>query len=424
MRALKFFSLSSVLILFTFTPLTPLSAGYSFTSHTFTPCGATGKSGPTLVNCRTAYATDWDEVPANFSVTNGIQLWTVPASGNYRIVALGARGGSGMGGVGGAGASMRGEFLLTEGEVIKILVGQSGVNWASAGGGGGGGGTFVATNSNSPLIVAGGGGGGAKTGSPGDKSGVGASATTSGTNSRDSIGQGGTAGAGGVLNTGNWSGGSGGGFTGNGSSSRQNGVNGVDSGGASFINGGRGGTPITNWNYGAEGGFGGGGAGSWGSSGGGGYSGGGADWTDGSGGDQEGGGGGGSYNGGTNQNNVGNVNDNTGSVTITLLSLTVTTTNISISMTGGVTTVYKGTQIVITATVDQPGRVTFFANRKKIAKCINRVASTTTATCNWRPAVQGVVQIYAELKPTNTALSSSKSSSISLNVLRRSGARV
>lgn len=97
---------------------------------------------------------------------NGIQLWTVPATGSYTIRAVGA-------GVP-YNASYTGngnnEFqkgmdatittTLTKGEVIMILVGQSPdqINSASAGAGG----TFVVGGSQSsprPIIVAGGGGG-------------------------------------------------------------------------------------------------------------------------------------------------------------------------------------------------------------------------------------------------------------------------
>ena len=58
---------------------------------------------------------------------------------------------------GGRGAYMSGEFILSEGDVLKILVGQQGSGSSSAAGGGGG--TFVATDSNTPLLVAGGGSG-------------------------------------------------------------------------------------------------------------------------------------------------------------------------------------------------------------------------------------------------------------------------
>lgn len=395
-------------------------AGYSFTSHTFTPCGASGISGPTQSACNTAYVTAWDDSVSNFTVASGIQLWVVPATGTYRILAKGAKGGSGLGGLGGSGASMQGDFVLTEGSVIKILVGQSGLDWSGSGGGGGGGGSFVVTNANSPLIVAGGGGGGAKTGSSGDRTGVGAVTTTSGTNSRDGVGTGGTSGSGGALTTGSWSGAGGGGFSGNGSASRQSGTNYASSGGYAFINGGTGGTAYNYYSYGANGGFGGGGAGSWGSAGGGGYSGGGADFTDGSGINEEGGGGGGSYNNGANQINVAANNAATGSVTISLL---ITSTTTSIALAGNANVASKGNAIVITATVDQPGRVTFYANGKKVASCINKVAASTSATCAWRPTVQGIVRIYAQLAPIN-GYTASTSQILTVTINRRTTPRV
>jgi hypothetical protein len=425
-RASRHLSLLSALLLITFIPVPPSHGGYSFSSHTFTPCGAEGKSGPTQTNCRTSYTTSWDESNLNFTVSNGIQLWVVPATGGYQILAKGAKGGSGTGGTGGHGASLQGDFQLTEGDVIKILVGQIGVDRDGVssrfGGGGGGGGSFVATNSNSPLIIAGGGGGSSLSNSTGgNRNGVGGVTTTSGTDSRDTIGKGGTSGAGGTMSTlGDFSGAGGGGYTGNGSSSRQMGSNGLNSGGFSFLNGGVGGTAQRAYNYGGDGGFGGGGAGSYGAGGGGGYSGGGADFTIGNLGTQEGGGGGGSYNAGTNQINTEASNNATGSVTISLLIAT----NASISTAGGAALVNTGTPIAITATVDQPGRVTFFANRKRIAGCINRLAISTTAICNWRPTIQGVVQLHVELKPTSAGFASSISGITTLIVQRRSGARV
>src|SRR5690606_23715142 len=60
--------------------------------RTFTTCGATGRNGHTLADCDAAYAgstIDEDE----FSVEKGIQVWTAPATGVYRIEAWGARGG-------------------------------------------------------------------------------------------------------------------------------------------------------------------------------------------------------------------------------------------------------------------------------------------------------------------------------------------
>ena len=64
---------------------------YSFTSHTFTNAGATGRYGPTLTQCRNAYNVTWDGNTSFFNVvTQGIQTWTVPSNGTYEIEAKGA----------------------------------------------------------------------------------------------------------------------------------------------------------------------------------------------------------------------------------------------------------------------------------------------------------------------------------------------
>ena len=119
------------------------SALYSFSSHTFTNCGATGKNGPTLSNCTSAYSPSWTDNTNYFNVPSnaGIQYWTVPSSGSYQIEVWGAQGG--RGGVddpiveGGAGAKIRGTISLTQGTVLKILVGQKGL---------GGGGSYNSTH--------------------------------------------------------------------------------------------------------------------------------------------------------------------------------------------------------------------------------------------------------------------------------------
>jgi hypothetical protein len=121
-------------------------------SVVFTNCGATGRFGPTQGQVNTAYSgTNLDgKVTIN---TQGFQEWTVPLTGTYKIVAKGAQGG---GSFPGFGASITGEVALTQGAVLKIVVGQEG--HISSCEGGGGGGSFVSTLANVPLIVAGGGG--------------------------------------------------------------------------------------------------------------------------------------------------------------------------------------------------------------------------------------------------------------------------
>ncbi|MBV5267697.1 MAG: hypothetical protein JZU67_04170, partial [Burkholderiaceae bacterium] len=147
------------------------------------PRGTTGTAGPTQASCRSTYSTTWDENNSYFTVTGGIQYWVVPATGSYTIEAGGAKGGNGNDGTGGAGAKITGTFNLTEGETVRILVGQSGGDHPTLAGGpdktgGGGGGTFVIrtpynTNVSILLITGGGGGSGSRGGGAGSGGGPG-----------------------------------------------------------------------------------------------------------------------------------------------------------------------------------------------------------------------------------------------------------
>ena len=124
-----------------------------------TNLNATGRYGPTSLG---SHYTGQDH-DGQVSLSSGIQQWTVPYTGDYRIEAIGAAGGYDRGinssQYRGRGARMIGTFRLNKGEVIQILVGQEGgINkmYYSSGGGGG---TFVVRGADSPLIIAGGGGG-------------------------------------------------------------------------------------------------------------------------------------------------------------------------------------------------------------------------------------------------------------------------
>jgi hypothetical protein len=268
---------------------------YQFTSHIFTNAGAAGSNGPSLSQCRSAYSsTSWTQNSSFFNMTiNGVQEWTVPENGNYRIEAQGATGGNQnqTARYVGSPARIRGDFALTKGEKIKILVGQRGFLGSQRPGWGGGGGTFVSTQNNSPLIVAGG------AGSTHDSSTAGSniSARTD-QNSNHGLSRGGVFSSDPGYSAALGDGGSGAGFYGNGTigngSTYQSPPCSTPTIPQSFTNGG-----VGSCN---GGGFGGGGnvTNTYGG-GGGGYTGGGGGGP----GDPYTGGGGGSYNSGSNQSN-------------------------------------------------------------------------------------------------------------------------
>jgi hypothetical protein len=256
-----------VLVLSNLTFIQPANAFlYAFSSHTFTNCSATGATGPAQSACRSAYSTAWDENNSYFTVTNGIQLWTVPATGEYEITAAGAVGGATPSALGGKGRVITSRISLTQGETIKIVVGHIGgrIQFTTGYSGGGGGGSFVVRNSNNAALLIAGGGGGGGEGSGGNASiqnGVDAAVhnSTSGTsgtgfaNSWSPAGSGGTSGGGGLAN---WGGSGGGGFTGNGTAGGYGGQIGT-----SFSNGSNGGTNTMHYGsatLNSPGGFGGG----------------------------------------------------------------------------------------------------------------------------------------------------------------------
>ena len=104
---------------------------YEFTSHTFTTCGAMGRFGPTFSQMKSGYSgTSWvNNVDFFNSDIKGYQQWTVPQTGKYKIKAYGAKGG--ISGIGnddkrGLGAWTQGDFNLTKGTKLTIIVGQRG----------------------------------------------------------------------------------------------------------------------------------------------------------------------------------------------------------------------------------------------------------------------------------------------------------
>lgn len=278
------------------------SISFAQTTYTFTSAGANGNVGPLQGQCDTEYA--GTSLDGNVTATGGIQYWVIPNTGTYTIEAFG---GQGYGPFGGRGAHITGEFALTAGETIKILVGQQAGDYLNFPATtynhqfGGGGGSFVTLANNTPLVVAGGGGGnhtGAYvTGCDGQITQNGADGVTG-----SIIGAGGTGGLGGLQAS---SADGGGGFNGDGDGL---------AGGQAFVNGGLGGIDEGTGGFG-----GGGGTSSWNNyrgGGGGGYSGGGG--ANNSGTCCAVGGGGGSFNSGSNPIDLAGVQLGDGQVIITL----------------------------------------------------------------------------------------------------------
>ena len=272
-----------------------------FTSATFSNCGQTGHLGPTQAQCDATYVGD-DPLAGAVTVNAGIQQWDVPSSATYRVEVWGAEGGKHNFGVGGRGARVRGDFDLTAGQTLKILIGQKGKDGTSYDVGAGGG-SFVVQDDDTPLIIAGGGGAAGNCGG--------------GWNLPEQDGKGATGDGNGGESSGNgtWCGCGGAGSAGAGFN-----TDGGNSGAKSFLNGGAGdNTERPNQCVDSGiGGFGGGGNGGNGGGGGGGYEGGNGGGVNGDG-TYAYGKGGRSYNDGANPEMQDGVKVGHGEVTITKL---------------------------------------------------------------------------------------------------------
>ena len=396
---------------------------YAAPRYSFTTATASGISGPTQAQVNSAYS--GTALAGLVTITTqGIQEWTVPTTGVYTIEFAGASGGYTPGALGGKGRIIKVQATLTAGNVLKILVGQEGGRFYFTTGyaGGGGGGTFIYNVTSSSFIGVAGGGGGAAQGNSqyiSTQPGVDAAlySSTSGTagtsyaGSWDGAQNGGTSGSAGTAALG---GGSGAGINGNGSAGSFAG----GGGGISFANGGTGGanrmqgsTATTN----VAGGFGGGaGAGIYATydmvgGGGGGYSGGGGSGTR-----VGAGGGGGNFYTGTYISN--GLNTGNGFVTIQMVGAPT----IALSLAGSVNTVSKGSAIAISALIDDGGRITFFADNKRIPNCINVAVSAGTITCTWKPPVQRAVTLRAILTQSGAEVARSE---LNVSAKKRTGTR-
>jgi len=143
---------------------------YNFNGFTFNDCGCNGRFGPSLTKMRNNYSlTSWTQNSNFLTIDNnkpGVQLWTVPKTGLYQFEVAGPQGGySYQKSSGGKGRVVTGLLNLTQGQKIKILVGQRGKTtiyrtpdekmYSISGGSGA---TFVLKEDDTPLFIAGAGG--------------------------------------------------------------------------------------------------------------------------------------------------------------------------------------------------------------------------------------------------------------------------
>ena len=262
----------------------PHSSSSSSGTLTFTNCSATGRTGPTQSQVNSTYTSGNSLYNAVTINTQGIQEWTVPSTTTYTIEVFGAQGGTSDGGL---GARMKGDFNLTSGDIIKVVVGQQG-DWYSGWNSSGGGAGNVASYGEAALGID----------------------AVSGEDGTDGYGggDGGTDGNGGSGTAPSGAGGGGAGWLSDGGASSYS--SSCEGGSTKYLFYGGNGYQ----NHDSDGGFGGGGGGLCGAGGGGGYSGGGSgqgsSWC-------SAGGGGGSYNSGANQDNSSGVKEGHGQVIIT-----------------------------------------------------------------------------------------------------------
>ena len=152
--------------------ITPFGQGegnylFEFTNFTFKSIVGRGeRDGPSFSQMQSQYSGEvWND-GTHFvqGASTGYQKWTVPEDATYTIEAGGARGGRDYNG--GQydiwGAKIKGDFTLTKGTQLEMVVGVGGNQYYSPhyNDCGGGGGSFVKNaTTGQPILIAGGGGG-------------------------------------------------------------------------------------------------------------------------------------------------------------------------------------------------------------------------------------------------------------------------
>jgi hypothetical protein len=370
-----------------------------------------------------------DTCTVTFNFSGDYYAWDVPGNvSSIKFDVIGAAGGTNLEyyspAIGGKGGRIQGVLDVTGYSRLYFVPGGTPTAGSSTGGfngggapgydssnllyaGGGGGASdirTVASDTATRLVVAGGGGG---------------SGTDYRNGSCQPCGTGGAGGAGGGT-TGGTGASSGGSFTPLGTGGLGGTQSGAGTGGSGPVLGSSGsanigGTGTRNIYFDVSGG------------GGGGYFGGG------SGGSGDGGGGGGSGGGGGGSSfchatKCSSVTHTQGYASATssgqiIIQYTYTPpSQTSVSLSGNVNGLKSKSPIAISISVGQPGKITVFANGKRVPGCIS-LPVTTSITCNWKPPVRGSVIITATLIPASSSYLTSYATPVNFSISTRSNTR-
>jgi hypothetical protein len=339
-----------------------------------------------------------------FTTAEGNCTWTIPSNvSSIRVVIVGGGGGAGFGACGGGGGAGRviisnSRISVTPNSSLSLTIGNGGLGgWRGASDWrmGISGETSSATINGTTYLASGGGagaGGATASGLSGGSGGGGTACTTAPGGAADTSLISGFTSYANAGGTGNSSGGGGGGAGTAGVAG--SGGNGVTLWGATFAGGGGG------WGNGTGGTGGGGSATSA------------TDTKANSG--SAGTAGTGSGGGGGNDGGCGRI----------MIRYIVDTSIQAPTISGSP---IKGITIVITVNANTPGRVRFFIAGKRAANCLSQATTgsfgSVTATCSWKPATRGFVELKAQVTPTDTNYPAAISAVNKVFVLNRATTR-
>jgi len=114
---------------------------------------------------------------------------------------------------------------------------------------------------------------------------------------------------------------------------------------------------------------------------------------------------------------VGNITNN---------STVTSNSTIALALNPASTTAVYRAATSVKATVSAAGKVDFYFAGKIITGCRNIATSGSNpiiATCSWKPAAHGYLNLTATLKPTSSAYTNANSTALTLYVTRRAGQR-